>query len=150
MALIIYLTVILVGLVYFLVKKRFSYWTDRGFKQIPGSFPFGSLQGIGTTIHMTGLLTQFYNKYKNVSSVIGIYFFTLPTVMVTDLDLIKDILVRDFALFHDRGFYYNLEDDPLSGHLFSLEGAAWKSMRAKLSPTFTTGLKTLIKGDKVM
>ena len=95
----------LIALLVYWVKKRYSYWTDRGFLQVSGSFPFGSLQGIGSTIHMTGLLTNFYNKYKNVSSVVGIYFFTLPTVLVMDLDLIKDILVKDFNLFHDRGFY---------------------------------------------
>uniref|UniRef100_T1GCL5 Cytochrome P450 n=1 Tax=Megaselia scalaris TaxID=36166 RepID=T1GCL5_MEGSC len=80
-----------------------------------------------------------YQKYKNVSSVAGLYFFFQPVAFVTDLDIAQKILVTDFHNFADRGIFNNEQGDPLSAHLFALDGPRWRYIRNKLSPTFTSG-----------
>lgn len=62
-----------------------------------------------------------------------------PVLMVNDLELIKQILVKDFSNFSHRGLYRNEEIDPLIGNLFFLSGEKWRIVRAKLTPTFTSG-----------
>lgn len=114
MAFILYLLAGLLALAYFWVKKRFNFWSDRGFASPKPSFPFGSLKGVGTKMTSAEALDVYYKKYKGKVPVIGIYFFMSPTVLPIDPELLKNIMVRDFSSFHNRGFYYNKEDDPTS------------------------------------
>lgn len=65
--------------------------------------------------------------------------FHQPILMINDPEVIKLILIKEFNKFRDRGLYFNEEVDPLSGHLFFLPGERWRQLRAKLSPTFTSG-----------
>lgn len=56
-----------------------------------------------------------------------------------DPELVHQIMVKDFTHFHDRGFG-TIEGDFLQTmSLFSLKGAMWRTLRNKLSPTFSSG-----------
>ncbi|KAF2902946.1 hypothetical protein ILUMI_03246 [Ignelater luminosus] len=45
----------------------------------------------------------------------------------------------DFMHFTNHVNTVDEENDPLTGHLFSLKGARWRSLRSKLTPVFTSG-----------
>lgn len=133
------LLVLSVALAYLWVKKRFRYWTDLGFMQAGNvEFPYGNMKKTGRTEHMAETAGRFYHKYKNCGDpVIGIFISMSPVILALDLDVIQNLLVKEFSNFHDRGFYTNLKDDPLSGTLFAIEGQDWRDARSKYSQSMT-------------
>jgi cytochrome P450 family 6 len=102
-------------LIYFWIQKKFSYWKDRGFLFDKPNFPFGCLKDVGVKIHFSAVSKRIYEKFKNKAPAIGLYFFTSPVLYVMDLEIVKQILVKDFNNFVDRGIYFDGENDPLTG-----------------------------------
>jgi cytochrome P450 family 6 len=117
MSFLFYLILAVPIIIYFLIKRRYNYWKNCGFIQIEPEFPFGNLKGVGTKITSCEALDVHYKKYKTKAPVVGIYSFFTPNLMVTDPELLKNILVRDFTSFTDRGMYHNEKDDPTSAKL---------------------------------
>ncbi|NP_001352788.1 cytochrome P450 6a14 [Bombus impatiens] len=118
---------------------RYNFWTSRG---VPGPKPtllFGNImKSMFGKESLPQLLTRNYNDFKN-EPMVGIFLRTVPVLMVKDPDLIKDILIKDFSKFANRGFIKSEPAIPLSNHLFSLEAKRWRPLRTQLSPVFTSG-----------
>ncbi|XP_055637689.1 probable cytochrome P450 6a20 [Toxorhynchites rutilus septentrionalis] len=135
----LYLLLLVVSLTFYWVGKRFTYWKQRGVPFVEPSFPFGNLGGMSKR-HLGPLVQDSYNKLIGSGKKFGgIFFFVSPVALILDLDFAKDVLVKDFQYFHDRGVYHNEKTDPLRVHLVSMEGAKWKRLRSKLTPTFSSG-----------
>lgn len=134
---VLFLAAVITVSVYF-IAKRYTYWDGWGIPTA-GTFPYGVLRENGKKYHISDIITRHYNEMKNKSPFGGLYFFINPVALILDLELVKQVLVKDFHYFQDRGFYINEKDDPLTGHLFFMEGMKWKALRAKLTPTFTSG-----------
>lgn len=124
---------------YYFIRKRYSFWLDRDVPFVKPIFPFGNLKGVGKKFHSCDLMKKLYNENKHRGPFVGLYFFLSPVVLLTDLDLIKNVMSKDFSIFHERHFYHNEKDDPLSAHLFAIDGSKWKNLRTKLTPTFSSG-----------
>jgi len=72
-------------------------------------------------------------------SVAGHFEGRRPRLIVLDPELIKHIMVRDFQHFVDRPSI-NLRDNPyIQNMLLNMKGQHWKSVRALLTPTFSSG-----------
>lgn len=104
---------------------------------IEPKFPYGNLKGYGKTEHPVFVHDEFYKKFKNEAPFMGAYFTLVPVALLTDLDLIHKVLIKDFNYFLNRGFYYNARDDPISAHMFALDGEEWREVRRKFTPSFT-------------
>ena len=129
----------ILAVVYIYFKWSFTYWKKRNVPYIEPTFPFGNLLDILLGRKpIADILADIYNKFEG-HKYGGTYAFTIPRFLVRDPDLIKDVLVKDFSTFHDRGVYMNEEIEPLTAHLFSLTGMKWRNLRVKLTPTFTSG-----------
>ncbi|XP_058453136.1 probable cytochrome P450 6a23 [Malaya genurostris] len=134
------ITVVMLCLaIYLYFDRKHNYWADRKVPFLKPQFFYGNAKTMGRTESFADLFRRFYIELKELGPFGGIYLFTRPIAVVTDLDLVQNIFVKDFHDFHDRGVYYNEKYDPLSAHMFNIAGSKWKSLRHKLSPTFTSG-----------
>jgi len=133
------LAVCVLACVYVYFKVSFNYWKKRNVPYAKPTFPFGNFRDI--LIFRATLGVVFENIYKELDGEKygGTYALTKPGFVFRDPDIIKNVLVKDFSSFHDRGFFIDAEREPLTGHLFLLRGNRWKNLRVKLSPTFTSG-----------
>lgn len=140
------LVCISISALYVWVRRRISFFERNGFLYEQPAFPFGNLNNVGRKFHIVYKVKELYDKFKGKAPAFGIYFFLTPNVVITDLELVKNVLIRDFDNFHNRGVYFNEEVDPLGAQLFTIEDAEWKRLRTKLTPTFTSGkMKTMFE-----
>jgi len=134
----IWFLVISSALAYLYIKYLYSYWQRRGVEYLQPSFPFGNAgKNFMQKMCLGEQLDEFYRSATG--PFIGVYGLFRPNLVACCPEFIRNVLIRDFATFIDRGVYVDEKNDPLSGHLFSLPGEKWKSLRAKLTPTFTSG-----------
>lgn len=121
------------------VRKSVSYWQTKGIACEEPHPLMGNMAGLNSTRSFAEIMQEYYNRFKGTGPFAGFYFGFRQAVFLMDPALIKNILIKDFNKFTDRGFYHNEKDDPLTGQLFLIDGQKWRNMRNKLSPTFTSG-----------
>ncbi|PSN43542.1 hypothetical protein C0J52_03715 [Blattella germanica] len=115
-------------LLYLYLTWTHNYWSKRGVPYLKPKLIFGSLKD-----HIIGKKTlgQVYQDcYRELEGhpFGGIFKFRQPVVLLRDPELMKNVLVKEFASFQDNDFHSNVDVDPL-----------WKEQRSKLTPAFTTG-----------
>lgn len=124
---------------YIYIRHSFTYWQRKGFPFVPPKLPYGNLiNGLGHE-QLALLLDRLYQPLKGQGPVGGMYFLHRPFALALDINFVKQMLIKDFHHFEDRGIYYNEKDDPISAHLFAVDAEQWRRLRHKLSPTFTSG-----------
>jgi len=70
---------------------------------------------------------------------VGIFSFDKPILLIRDLELVKNTLVKDFQYFLDCVISFDEKLDPLSSKtLFVTKGHRWRHWRTNLSPGFTS------------
>lgn len=136
------LTILLVVVVvfYWYFKKTFSYWDKRKVPFLKPSIPFGNLMNVITRKWTLGqCFGECYLEFKKMGLKHGgIFTMNNPVYIPVDPVIIKHIMISDADNFPNHGLYLNVQDDPLSAHIFNLEGNRWKDIRTKLPQAFTS------------
>lgn len=130
---------ILGAIVYYYFTSTFDFWSSRGVVGPKPSVFFGNIKDVmfaKTSLH--DFLDKDYYKYEN-EPMWGIFTRRSPILIIKDPEYIKDVLIKDFSMFSDRGLKVHERVEPLSQHLFNLEPERWRPLRTKLSPVFTSG-----------
>jgi len=93
------------------------------------------------TIFLYKNVQEIYSIVKRkANQVAGVTDSGIPTFVVQDPEMIKNILVKDFDHFPSRRTVVISKNDTLLAKmLVSQKGDSWKDLRTKMSPTFTTG-----------
>ncbi|XP_074095282.1 putative cytochrome P450 6a17 isoform X2 [Cotesia typhae] len=114
-----------------------NHWKNLG---VPGPKPTPLIGNMGPLIFgqrsFVDTCNQMYMKWKK-EPYFGIFNAHLPVLLVIDMNLIRQILIKDFHNFSSRGVVMN-DYDPLSHNLFNIYGHKWKVLRRKITPVFTT------------
>lgn len=130
----------LATLLIFLIQKLFStksgFWKQYGIEELKAtSYLFRILKN-------ENFYQTFGSLYKQLgdSKFGGMYDSGHNVLFVKDLDLIKQMFVKDFDHFTSRGSTFTVEsDEAWNQMLVNKEGKEWKDLRATMSPAFTSG-----------
>lgn len=110
-ALFISLLIGLILIIYLFFKKKFLYFEEQGIPHIKPKFPLGNLQGISSKYHLSEITRQVYEKFKNEAKIVGFFNFIQPIYLVTDIETVKVITVKEFNNFVNRGKDSFFSDD---------------------------------------
>ncbi|XP_036323943.1 probable cytochrome P450 9f2 [Rhagoletis pomonella] len=135
--------------VLFILGAAFIYqlyrWATANFdffekRQIPYDKPFpmfGSFKSVTLRRRsMFDTLIDLYNQHKG--GIYGVFYQTTPIFLIRDIDLVRQITVKDFDHFMNHNNFFGEDShDLLANSLFLLKNDKWKDMRSTLSPAFT-------------
>lgn len=126
-------------LLYYYSMSKLDYWRKRGVKG-PKPLPFlGNFKDVLLAKESTmDCFERAYKEFKD-EPMVGMYGSHEPLLILRDLDLIKDVLIKDFNKFAQRTQGAIREVEPLSEQLFRLDAERWRPLRLKLSSFFSSG-----------
>jgi cytochrome P450 len=138
---------------YFYVSHKQQYWKKKGVFQVVYPFwtiPFSFIKIVPINVQFKGMATAYKEK------LVGMYFVNFPMLLVQDVELVRQILVKDFDSFVDRNspdfwrMFGGGDDNSKLGkitnsQMINVTGDKWKDLRSTFSPIFTGGrLKAMI------
>lgn len=132
------LLLFLLLLVYVYFTRNHNYWKKRNVKHEEPIPLFGNMyRNVMGKQSIIQIATELYEKYPD-EKVVGFYRGTTPELIIRDLDLVRKIISVDFAYFYPRGIGRNPKIEPVFINLFHVDGDAWRLLRQRLTPAFTT------------
>ncbi|KAF5308638.1 hypothetical protein FQR65_LT06099 [Abscondita terminalis] len=127
---------------------KYEYWEKREVPSPNPSLLFGNISEVVRLKKTFGSIChEIYKLYPN-DAIVGFYSLSAPALVVRDVNLIKELLIKEFYKFQDHVLTVNKNVDPILGaNLICLKGLEWKESRTQLTPQFTLSkLKLIIPG----
>lgn len=133
-------TLLLAGLLLFLAswirqrRRQHSVFAELGIPYVPPHLIYGNnhvLRAPGAL--STDVLGSWIQQYGKV---FGFYVGWQPNLVITDLDLVQKVLVREFQTFSNRPTLV-IDAQPVVDCLVGLRDQRWKDVRSVLAPTFS-------------
>ncbi|XP_071147812.1 cytochrome P450 3A24-like [Mytilus edulis] len=132
-------------LLFILTLYLYTLWKHTLWRRlgVPGPIPFPILGSI-KDLAVKGVSKTDQDLVPKYGSVVGVYNGTIPVLLVTDTDLIKEIFIKEYQTFTNRVLILKT-DDLLDSMITAAEDDHWKFIRSTMTPTFTSGkLKNML------
>ena len=113
---------------------KYSFWSKRGIK---GPLPFPLLGTLWVYMKSPSTKDAEAELLKEYGKVVGIYEGVTPVLLLAEPDLIKEVLVKNFASFTDNYQFHG--HHILKKMMVQYSGDEWRKARSIMSPAFTSG-----------
>jgi len=140
------LIIVLFILLYRFITKEWSCFDGQNIAVARPSFPFGSRvmkDVMFGKINFLEMITEINVEFPK-EKIVGYFLFQVPRYNINDIDLAKQVLVKDFEYFTDRAAI-TTGDEVFNNFLTNLTGEDWKRTRMLMSGVFSSGkLKLMV------
>ncbi|XP_021957567.1 cytochrome P450 9e2 [Folsomia candida] len=138
---ILFLVIFLVSYLVYSQRKEVSYFRSKKILHLGNAFVNSFYYMIYKKIGLVEMLQESYDQMREAQApVAGNFDMGCINYFVTDSDMLKHILVKDFDHFVNRRSIKVPSTDILVTKMLIFQNdEKWKGLRSKLSPTFTTG-----------
>jgi len=119
------------------MTRRYGELQKRGFVGPKTKWVFGTADMKGAFAGIAKSYTQFKQ-----TRAYAMYGLSVPNIYVSDLDILRDVFVKNFNQFSYRGAQFHQTaagHDFLEASLLTTNGLEWRRARKTLSPLFASG-----------
>lgn len=129
------IVVCLVTIFFWRTNERYNYFRKRAIPGPSPSFFYGHYKTLWSTKAFSQFLKQGTEKY---GSIYGLFLGRTPMYVVSDVNFLEEVYIKQFSAFHSR-LISNILRDESDGkvHLFRATGARWRRQRHVINPTFS-------------
>ncbi|KAK4887308.1 hypothetical protein RN001_003579 [Aquatica leii] len=138
--------IFLISFIYYKFLKIKDYWLKKGVPYIkPLPLVGNMLASLLKRQTITNFIINTYNAFPT-KRYVGFFQFHQPTLLIRDPELVKTIMVKEFASFPDHSIFNRGICEPYEGLFFITAKRGWHDLRSILSPAFTNSkLKYMFK-----
>ncbi|CAE1295567.1 Cytochrome P450 3A12,Cytochrome P450 3A4,Cytochrome P450 3A40,Cytochrome P450 3A11,Cytochrome P450 3A27,Lithocholate 6-beta-hydroxylase,Cytochrome P450 3A7,Cytochrome P450 3A19,Cytochrome P450 3A21,Cytochrome P450 3A13,Thromboxane-A synthase [Acanthosepion pharaonis] len=118
---------------YFYGRRTFGFFIEYGIKGPKPIAYFGNL----LEISQRGLYNIFFDWKKKYGDRYGIFFGLQPSLIISDPEIIKDVMVKNFSNFTNRPIPFKI-DEYSANMLLMAKDDHWKYLRTVLAPFYSS------------
>ncbi|CAF5057005.1 unnamed protein product [Rotaria sp. Silwood1] len=128
-------TVCLIIAYLWIVSHSYGYFKRQGIPGPPYRFFFGHYKDLWSAKSVAKQLQEWTRQY---GSIYGLFAGTTPMYVVSDVDFLEKVYIKQFSSFHSRRLPIILRLQTGNKiHLFGATGLRWRRQRHIISPTFS-------------
>lgn len=118
------------------MNESYKYFPRRNIRTPPFEYFFGHLRILWSTKHFSKQIEEWTRHYGKI---FGLYEGRRPVYVVSDVEFLHEVFVKQFSLFHSRRVPFLARmGRGTHENLFGSEGPTWRKQRRIVNPTFSS------------